>query len=109
MSFDQFHKNASRLYQIIERRQLPDHTDISDESSGMLGETLAVQFPEIEYATAIAPAEWFQKFTLSVCEKNMKAIGQHVGKDFFNVFSFQLTDGNINKVLSDPARSLHSE
>ena len=101
MSFDKFHEKDRQLYQLMERRQFPDRVDISDESSGMLGETLAKETPEIEYATAVAPAAWFQKYTLSVGEKNLKAVGQYVGKDYFNIFSFKLIAGNKNQVLSD--------
>jgi hypothetical protein len=45
--------------------------------------------------------EWFQKFTLSVADKNIKARGQYAGKDYFNIFSFKLLEGDKNKVLAD--------
>ena len=34
-------------------------------------------------------------------DKNLKATGQYVGKDYFNIFSFKLIDGNPDKVLAD--------
>lgn len=104
MSFDKFHENDNRIFQLMENRQFPDRVEISDESSGMLGETLARENPEIEYATTVAPAAWFQKNTLSVGEKNLKATGQYVGKDYLNIFSFKLLEGNKNDVL----KNIHS-
>ncbi len=101
LSYDQFHENSSRIYQLMETRNYPGHTSISDESSGLLSETVTAQMPEVEYGAAEAPANWFQKFTLSVGEKNIKAAGQYVGKDYFNIFSFPLTQGNRNEVLKD--------
>jgi putative ABC transport system permease protein len=101
LSYDAFHENRSRIYQLMETRNYPGHNGISDESSGLLSETVAAQMPEVEYAAAEAPANWFQKFTLSVGDKNIKAAGQYVGKDYFNIFSFRLIEGNKNSVLKD--------
>ncbi len=43
----------------------------------------------------------FQAFTLSAGDKNIKAIVQYAGKDYFNIFSFNLIDGKKDKVLAD--------
>ena len=108
-SFDKFHEKESQLYQLMENRKFPDHVEISDESNGILGETLAKQTPEIEYYAAVAPAAWFQKFTLSVGDKSLKAVGQYVGKDYLNIFSFPLAQGNKNEVLQDKNAIVISE
>ncbi len=101
MSFDKFHDKDSQIYQLMEYRKAPDRTTLSDESSGILGEVLATKIPEIEYAAAVAPAAWFQKFTLSIGEKNLKATGQYVGKDYFNILSFPFIEGKGSDALSD--------
>jgi putative ABC transport system permease protein len=99
--FDKFHEKDARLYQLMEHRKGKGEVFTADESSGLLAETVAAQNPDVEYAAAEAPAAWFQKFTLSVGDKNLKATGQYVGKDYFNIFSFNLLDGNPDKVLAD--------
>jgi len=102
LSFDKFFAKDDQLYQLMEHRRAAGQSGgTSDESSGVLGETLKARMPEIEYSTAVAPPEWWQKFTLSNGDKNIKAIGQYVGPDYFNVFSFKLVEGNRNKVLAD--------
>ena len=101
LSFDKFHEKDNQLYQLMEIMKSPERVDISDESSGILGETLAKEMPEIEYAAAVVPSGWFQKFTVSAGDKNLKAVGQYVGKDYFNIFSFRLIEGNKNNVLND--------
>src|SRR5450432_3064961 len=68
--YDKFFANENQIYQLLERRVSSDQVSISDESSGMLAETVAAQMPDVEYAAAEAPAAWFQKFTLSAEEKN---------------------------------------
>jgi len=85
LSFDKFFENNSRVYQIMEHRKMDGEITISDESSGLLSEVLVAQQPEIEYASPLAPPDWFQKFTLSAAEKNIKASGQYAGKDYFKI------------------------
>ncbi|HYJ62925.1 MAG TPA: ABC transporter permease, partial [Parafilimonas sp.] len=101
MSVDKFFAQDDQIYQLMEHRKAEGMTGISDESSGMLGEVLAERMPQIEYAAAVAPPEWFQKFTLTNGDKNIKASGQYAGRDYFNIFSFKLLDGKKNKVLAD--------
>lgn len=101
MSFDKFFARNESIYQLMERRKTGGDIKISDESSGILGETLAAQMPEIEYAAAVAPADWFQQFTLSSADKNVKASGQYAGKDYFSIFSFKLLSGQKKNILAD--------
>jgi putative ABC transport system permease protein len=107
--FDKFHANDDRLYQIMEYRKSAGQVTVADESAGILSQTLADNFPEVEYAAAEIPAAWFQKFTLSVDEKNIKATGQYVGKDYFNIFSFKLLDGKKDRVLADKSSIVISD
>jgi len=100
LNIDKSFEKNSQIYQLMELRRVPGQSPVSDESSGMLGETVAAQMPEVEYAAALAPHEWFQKFTLSAGEKNIKAFGQYAGKDYFNIFSFRLLDGKKDQVLA---------
>ncbi|HLY68410.1 MAG TPA: ABC transporter permease [Puia sp.] len=109
LSFDKFFANSDQMYQLMEVRNYPGHASISDESSGLLAETVKAQMPEVEYAASIAPANWFQKFTLTVGEKNIKAVGQYVGKDYFNIFAFHLIKGNKDDVLRDKSSIVISE
>ncbi|MGN6193393.1 MAG: ABC transporter permease [Ginsengibacter sp.] len=101
MSVDKFFARDNQIYQLMEKRKTGGATAISDESSGMLGEVLATRMSQIEYAAAVAPPEWFQKFTLTNGDKNIKASGQYAGKDYFNIFSFTLLDGKKDNVLAD--------
>jgi putative ABC transport system permease protein len=100
-SYDKFFANDDRLYQVMEHRKSDGDVKVSDESSGLVSEILKAQMPQVQYAASLAPPEWFQEFTLSVGDKNIKARGQYAGKDYFNIFSFKLLDGDKNKVLAD--------
>ena len=99
-SYDKFFDKNDQLYQVMELRNFGGEYRPSDESSGLLNEVIKTKMPEVEYAAAVAPPEWWQKFTLSVADKNIKALGQYVGKDYFNIFSFKLLEGNKSALLN---------
>jgi putative ABC transport system permease protein len=100
LSFDKFFVNDNRIYQVMEHRKGGEVDGLSDESSGLVSETLLLQNPQVEYAAPVAPADWWQKFTLTVADKNIKAAGQYVGKDYFNIFSFKMIEGKKGEVLA---------
>jgi len=101
LSFDRFFANDERLYKLMERVNYMGKISNNEESSGRLSDAVKQSVPEVEYAAALAPARWFPQNTLSANDINIKANGQYVGKDYFNIFSFQLLEGNKNNVLAD--------
>ena len=78
LRYDKFFDNNDRLYQLFENK--------SEESSGLLSETVKQQIQGVEYAAAVAPSFWFNQYTLSSGDKNIKASGQYAGADYFNIF-----------------------
>ena len=106
LSVDKFHENDSRLYQVMENLHNADGTVTNDATPGLLAESLAEEIPEVEYAT---PASWPENLTLSVESKDIKAEGQYVGKDFFNIFSYGLIQGHKDQVLADKNAIVISE
>ncbi|MBN9385627.1 MAG: ABC transporter permease [Chitinophagaceae bacterium] len=109
LSFDRSFQHDSQLYQLMERRNWEGAVGVSDESSGLLAATVAREMPQVEYAATVAPSGWFPKFTLSVGEKVIKASGQYAGKDYFNIFSLRLLEGNKDQVLADKRSIVISE
>jgi len=93
MSYDKFFANDDRIYRLMENN--------SEESSGLLSEAVKQQIQGVEYAAAVAPPNWFPQYTLSAGDQNIKASGQYAGKDYFNIFSFKLVEGDKNSVLND--------
>jgi predicted permease len=102
LSVDKFHRNDGWLFRVMERQQLDNGIAVSDKSAGLLAETLAEEMPEVAYATAVMHYSWFSKFVLSAGEnKSLKATGQFASKDFFQVFSYGLIQGEAQVVLKD--------
>jgi putative ABC transport system permease protein len=109
LSYDKFFSNDDRLYKLMEHRNYNGEIQTSEESSGILSETVTQQIPGVEYAAAVAPPGWFPQYTLSVADKNIKASGQYTGKDYFNIFSFKLIEGNRNNVLENKSSIVISD
>ena len=98
VNMDKFHAKDSRLFQVMEFQNYADEIMTTTSTPGILAETLKEEVPEVEYA---ATTTWISKFTLSVKENNVKADGFYVGEDFFNIFSYPLSEGNPDMVLQD--------
>jgi len=49
----------------------------------------------------VAPPFLIDDMTLLYKDERIKGIGQFAGKDFFNIFSYDLIKGDQNSVLSD--------
>ncbi|MBS1663790.1 MAG: ABC transporter permease [Bacteroidetes bacterium] len=99
-SFDGFHKNDKRLYQIMVNQKQGDKIITSEETNGVMGELLPKKIPDIENAVSIAPPNWFMKFNITYGNNTFGAAGDFVGQDYFNVFSYPLLEGNKNSVLA---------
>lgn len=100
ISFDKFFKNDERLYKLMERHNFNGSFADVEESSAKLSEVVKQSIPEVQYASAIAPARWFAQHTLSAKDKNIKANVQYAERDYFNIFSFDLVAGNRTNVLT---------
>jgi len=99
LNVDQFNDKDSRLYRAMEHRVRAENGIwTSPTTPGPLAEALASDMPEVEYAIT---ATWPQPYTLSLNDKNVTALGRFAGKDFFNMFSYELIAGDANQVLTD--------
>jgi putative ABC transport system permease protein len=101
LSVDKFFPNGNRIYEVMESNRANGQQQMTDESSGLVSELILAQAPEIEYASPLAPPNWWPKYTLSVGDKNLKATGQYAGKDYFNIFPFPFVEGKKGEVLKD--------
>lgn len=109
LSMDTFHEKDSRLYQIMELRQNPDNIGVQKSTPWLLAESLEQEMPEIEYAAVATPPDWFDPYTLTVGDKNVSGIGTYVGKNYFNIFTYPLIEGNKDKILTDKNSIVISE
>ena len=106
LNVDKFHVNDQRLFQVFEHRLGTDDIHTSTTTSGIMGESLVSEMPEIEQAINIS---WSQHATLSINDKNIKSTGYYAGEAFFEMFSYNLIKGDENNVLTDISSIVLSE
>lgn len=96
LQMDQFHEKSDRLYQVLEHRRQADRIWTAESSPGPLAAALVAEMPTVETAITMG---WEFSATLSIPDHNIRATGKYVDKDFFNMFSFDLLQGNKNTAL----------
>ncbi len=100
LNVDKFHEKDSQLFQVMTKTESDEEIKISDSTPIPLAEALAEEMSEVEYAVTVR--SWKNKQgIISVDDKYVKASEQYVGKDFFNIFSYNLIQGERDHVLRD--------
>ncbi|MGD0338890.1 MAG: ABC transporter permease [Bacteroidota bacterium] len=110
LHIDKFHKNDKHLYQVMQNIPTPNGIMTLNPTPGPLAEALAKEMPEVEHAVSVIPVSFLnQRGILANNDIKFKASGLFVSKDYFNVFSYDLLQGNRNQVLSDKKAIVISE
>ena len=101
LRMDKFHEKDDQLYQVLQKRKLPDGIDVVGWSIGPLANALEKELPEVEYAisTKLAPP-WYDG-VLSYGNHRLRATPHYADSDYFKVFSYPLVHGDKNQILSD--------
>ena len=104
---DKFFAKDSQLYQVIKTSRNADATIHTHETTpGQLARLMGDEIPEIEYAVSVVSQN---NGILSDDKKFIKAKPLFAGRDFFNVFSYRLIEGNAEQVLADKSSVVISD
>lgn len=109
LSFDKYHVNDSRLYQVMTNIKSEKGIDTRKDTPHTLAEVLPLEMPEVEYAVIATPDLFLPEFTLSGNNKKIKGAGKFASKDFFKIFSYHLVQGTESNVLSNKDAIVISE
>lgn len=90
MSHDRFHEKKDRLYVANNRDKINGETLAYSITAKPLAGALKQEYPEVEDAVRITNAP----FLFTVGDKHLNLSGYFTDPDFFNVFSFPLSEGN---------------
>src|ERR1043166_4932937 len=96
-SFDRFHSNQDRLYQMWNRENFDGQLQCWSTTPQVLGPALKQNYPEVEQATRV---NWSQTLLFSVGDKRLNVKGTMVDPDFLTMFSFPLLKGDANTALN---------
>ena len=106
LKVDKFHKNDKRLYQIVETPEIDGRRIQNPSTAGLVAETMKQEFPEVEHSTSVRKTN---EQVLSFEKNNLKANGLFSNKEFFDVFSFPLVQGDKSDILSNKNAIVVSE
>jgi len=109
LSVDRFHINDDQLYQVLINRDNSGEIITQEHGPGLLASTLADEMPEVEHAVSYTHAFRKEKDIVSYNEIHINATGDHVGEDFFKMFSYELLHGTKDDVLVDKTSIVISE
>ncbi len=109
LNVDKFHEKDSQLFQVMINRHNSEEIFTQIHGPGLLAKALTDEMPEVEKATSFTSSFMSEKNILSVKNINIKAKGDYVGKEFFNIFSFELIHGDKNQVLANNSSIVVSE
>ncbi len=101
LSYDKFLEHEDRLFQVMEN-QISSTGIITQEATPLgMAYVLSETMPEVEFAATVTPMAWFPKFIIEHDGSRVKNEGKFVGKDFFKIFSFNLSYGNKEEIFKD--------
>ena len=103
INFDKFHEKDQQLYQVMQNAPQPDGILTTEGTPGPLGEALAQEMPEVEEAV-VAAYSMGGRLTKGIIVFNgthLKVSEQYVSKNYFNIFSYPLIQGDRDHVLAD--------
>ncbi|MFC1563334.1 ABC transporter permease [candidate division KSB1 bacterium] len=107
-SFDTYHENADRIYRVI--MEFPDYyegTNLWAGTCGPLAKTMVEEYPEVVTAGRF---EMMDEVLISYGSKKfMENLVMFADPEIFEVFSFELLEGDPVKVLEDPYSIIISE
>jgi putative ABC transport system permease protein len=109
LNVDRFHEKDSQLFLVMQNVNMTKEIVTLEVTPGPLAETLTEEMPEVESAASVYEVHLQGKPNLSFNDKKIKANCLFVSKDFFNIFSYNLIEGDANQVLRDKSYIVISE
>lgn len=104
LNVDKFHEKDSQLYRVWCNRVRSDGIIKTQGASSNLAQALKDEMPEVEYAVAVNYMNISSDKNIGILSDGNTHIdvkGQFAGKDYFQVFSYQLIHGDKNIVLAN--------
>jgi putative ABC transport system permease protein len=107
-SFDKFHSKRDRVYRVITKLKSPDNRDFSfsDANGWPVGYALAESFPEVETSLYMRASTGF---SLNHGGGYVEEQTRMAGPEFFDIFDFELLEGDKNSALRRPFSMVISE
>ena len=103
LSFDRFHQNRDRLYQVKITGQVNGKLETRNAIPLPLAETFRQSFPQVK---RVAECDWGELHGLQLDDRSLLRNGYFVPPDFLEMFSFPLLAGDPATALEAPGSIL---
>jgi putative ABC transport system permease protein len=100
LSYDRFHQNASQIYRVYRDESATAANATSALTSPPMAPALKKDFPEIIRATRFGT--WGQRLVKYGEKTFTEDAYYHVDRDFFEIFSYPLIEGDPANVFQNP-------
>ncbi|MFC2164070.1 ABC transporter permease [Acidobacteriota bacterium] len=100
LSYDRYHENADNIYRLVQRRTVEGRTQELASVTGPMGPALIRDFPEVLDAVRLMPTVIRSFFYED--KKFFQSGVFYADQSIFNVFSFELIEGNPETALEAP-------
>jgi len=99
-SYDRYHENADNIYRIVQKIAVEGRTQEMPSATGPMGPALVEEFPEVINAVRFMPTV-IRSFIYED-KKFFQSDVFYADQSVFNVFSFELIEGNPETALEAP-------
>jgi ABC-type antimicrobial peptide transport system permease subunit len=100
LSYDQFHKDRDRIYQVYMRGVVEGRTETTGSTPMVMASALKMNYQrQIEAVTRV---NWVGAFILSAGDKHLQTYGYLTDPSFLKLFSFPLIKGDPATALQEP-------
>lgn len=101
MKTDRFHENSDYLYRVQANFDNNGTINTWDGMPSPLPAAVKEEIPGIKYAIGATDPSWQMKFDLSIEGSHISGTGKFVGKDYFEAFSYPITEGTSESALKE--------
>lgn len=105
LSYDDFHKNRSRLMQAWSHTYFKDHI----ESRGSVPPLIAEDLKSFSFVEKVTVGRGTDEQLLSASGAKINRSGRYIDQAFLEMFGFELLKGNVATVIKDPLSIVLSE
>jgi len=105
LSYDQFHKNADRIYRVIRERSNGNQQTVMPTTSGALHQVFQNDFPEIEMAVRFTESTGDLQYGHKTSPERFAL----VSPTFFSLFDISFIKGTPESVIQQPMSVVLSE
>ena len=102
LGMEHYNTNDARLYQVMSRHSTESGVVTGSYTPGILAAALKKELPQVENATEVLPASWFDAGGVAgFGDKKLKARPQYIDSNYFAMFTCPFLEGDRRQLFVD--------